>query len=119
VSNSPDRIDTLTRARDIIAERGWGPYWSTDDHSRLNIRSAVAKAASELVGMSDALAWYNCYLDAVHAIGSHLSAGVLDWESKVRQPAEVEAMLSQVINRLENDDIKPRASRSLPRPHGV
>lgn len=117
--DKPDRTSVLSRTLEILQKRGWAAAWSTDDDSPLNIRSAVAKACTQLVGHGDALAWHNLYLDAVHDIGVHLKTGVNAWEAMAKSAAQVEAMLTEVINRLENDDIKPRASRRRTRPTGL
>lgn len=85
----------------------------------MNIRSAVAKSCTELIGHGNAKAWHDGYLDAVHAIGHYLKNGITNWENSVKTPVEVEAMLTEVINRLEDDDIPVRASRSRPRPSGL
>jgi hypothetical protein len=112
VTEPPTRIDIIRRAQQIIGGRGWSMKMSTDNSSPLNLRSAISRACTELVGTAPRPQWYELYLDAVHAIGAHLQHGLTDWEFKVKKTSEVEAMLTEVINRLENGDIKPRASRS-------
>lgn len=119
MTEPPDRIDALRRTLQIIQERGWAISVSTDTTSPLNLRSAISRACTDLLGLAPRREWYDLYLDCVHAIGTALGAGLTDWEFKVKTTSEVEAMLSEVINRLENDDIKPRASRSRPRPAGL
>ena len=111
------RSAVLVRALHILQERGWSRMWSTNDESPLNIRSAVAKSCTEIIGQGNAKAWHDAYLDAVHAIGHYLKNGITNWESGVKTGSEVEAMLTEVINRLETDDIPTRQSR--PRPSGL
>lgn len=111
MTETPDRADVLRLALDIIKDRGWASVWSTGDDGPLNIRCAIAKAATQLVGHCFARIWYDLYLDAVHAVAVHLKDGIINWEGDVREPEKVEAMLTEVINRLENDDISPRQSR--------
>lgn len=118
MTETPDRIAVLREALGTITVRGWSSKMSTDDTSPLNIRSAIAGACTKLAG-SNRLEWYELYLDAVHAIGSSIRSGLTDWEFKVQKPSEVEAMLAEVINRLENGDIKPRAGRRANRTAGL
>jgi len=84
---------------------------STDKTSPLNLRSAISLACTELVGNAPRKEWYELYLDAVHAISSVLKGGITYWEFTVKVPTQVDTMLTEVINRLENGAIKPRASR--------
>lgn len=119
MTETPDRIAILREALGIITVRGWCPKMSTDASSPLNIRSAIAYACTKLVGHSNPTLWHELYLDGVHAVGTALRSGVTDWEAKVQQPSEVEAMLADVINRLENGDIKPRAGRRRARTAGL
>lgn len=119
MTETPDRTAVLRRALETIQDRGWAAMWSTDDTSPLNLRSAIANACTQLIGHVNRREWYDAYLDAVHAVSIHLQAGLTDWEAKAKSQVKVEAMLSEVITRLENNDIGPRASRSRPRPTGL
>lgn len=92
---------------------------SSNEYSPLNIRCAVARACTELIGWASYREWYELYLDSVHAVSSHLKAGLTDWEFTAKSTTEVDAMITEVLNRLEDDDIKPRSTRSRPRPTGL
>lgn len=111
VTETIDRVAVLRRALEILQDRGWASRWSQDNDGPLNIRCAISKACSELVGYDQGRLWYDCYLDSVHGVATYLKRGIIDWEAKVKAPVEVEVMLTEVINRLENDDIKPRKHR--------
>jgi len=117
VTEPPDRITVIRRALELIQDRGWTTMMSTSDTSALNIRSAISRACTDQIGSGPHRQWYEAYLDAVHAIANALGEGITDWEFRVKASSEVEAMLTEVIKRLENGDIESRASRR--RPSGV
>jgi hypothetical protein len=104
-------LDTLKRTLEIIQERGWSPLWSQGPTTPLNIRSAVSYACSELFGEEQVALRYRAYRDATDILSKHLEAGIIAWEfgppsSKVRRrkQSEVEAMLTEVIARLEKEN---------------
>lgn len=98
----PTTGDILTHACLIIKERGWAPHWSHDDESSLNLRSAISRAVTELAGRSGGRNWRNLYTAACAEVQRQLRSGILDWESRVKASSEVEAMLTEVVNRLDS-----------------
>lgn len=115
-----DRVAVVRRTLEIIQQRGWVNKMSTDSASPLNVRSAIAAACTQLIGHAARREWYDGYLDAVHACNTVLKKGITYWEFDVKSPAEVEAMLIEVIDRLEKNAVRPRpSSRTRSRPSGV
>lgn len=120
MSKTVDRRDILITARDILRERQWCRSWSYGQSSPLNLRSAVSLACTKQVGGSHA-EWYECYLDAIHALTHALGRGITEWEFQVTVGSVVDNTLTEVINRLENtNDIPRRAGRrTRPSPAGL
>lgn len=94
-------VACLRAAFSLIATRGY----STDPleqqrNRRLDVRRAIGLCAEN----------YDVHVAALHEVSIKLPgrahhAGITDWETyKRRTGAEVQAMLTGVINRLENDE---------------
>lgn len=105
----PDKYQTrtvLVYALELIHRRGWTVRFSNGPQSPLNIRCAISAACTDLCSQGD---WHSQYTDTVACLEAHLKAGVIAWEfgttgkpSRPRTHAEVESMLTEVIERLEN-----------------
>lgn len=104
---APTPLTVLRHATEIIKARGWAAHWSYDDESPLNIRSAVSRSVTELVGISGGRTWHDLYVGSVGAVTQHLKRGITEWEFTVKTSSEAEAMLTEVANRMENGEIKP------------
>lgn len=109
-------LDVARRTLDIIRERGWCYKFSAHSGSPLNLRSAVSRACTQLCTED---IWHATYALTIKEIRDEIQRGipedqqqgVIDWEfgsrstkKPTRTQAEVEAVLEQVIQRLERDE---------------
>ena len=109
-------LQIVTRARDILQERGWTPRFSAfsvGNHGPVNIRTAVQVAARELTG-DDKGSSYREFLGAIQAITAALDSGIQSWEAggsagQSRSHNDVVAKMTSIVERLEKGE-KPRLS---------
>lgn len=107
VTGEPTVEAVLRRVLEVIRERGWTTSWSVGPGTPLNLRSAISVACTDVAG-GPAAQWHHLYLDTVDILMQHLHNGILYWEYTAKSQAKVERMLTDVIARLESDEIHPR-----------
>lgn len=100
---APDTLAVLRRTLSIVQDRGWAATLSLDSTGPLNLRNAIATACTDLTGIESSKAWFTSYLAVVHHLWESLGHTIADWEFTVKSPSEVEAMLAEVISRLESE----------------
>jgi hypothetical protein len=71
-------------------------------------------ACTDLAGMAPSRLWYRLYLDSVDVLAQHLHQGVSYWEYTVKSQSQVERMLTELIARLDSNEIRPRRPSSGP-----
>lgn len=115
-----DRIvlDVLVAAEKILRERGWHYRFSSGSNGKLNIRSAISAACSQVV--ADNGDWYPAYLGAVKVLSGYLKDGLSSWEfgthqanPRMRTEDEVFDLFRKVISGWEfHENQARRTARS-------
>lgn len=116
-------LEVLKTAQSILHERGWHIRFSAGSGGKLNIRSAISAACSEVVANRGD--WHPAYRKAVATLSLFLKDGVQSWEfgthgspPRRRTEAEVFDLFRKVITKLEShekkDSRKPAGAKRTP-----
>lgn len=106
-------LAVVKQAQAILHARGWQTRYSSGADSKLNIRSAISAACTQLA-TSDTQ-WHTAYRGAIATISAFLKDGVTSWEfgthasaPRRRDEREVFAMFDKLVQRLESGEEKVR-----------
>lgn len=105
-------LTVLRAAEKILHERGWDYRFSHGAGSRLNIRSAISAACSQVIVKNGD--WRPAYIKSVRVLSEYLDDGVSSWEfgthqskPRMRTEEEVFDLFRKVISGLEFDEKNP------------
>jgi hypothetical protein len=98
-------IAALKQARDLIAARGYQPYYgSANEGGPINISNALTRACGD----------YETYLLARQSFSSNWGGpivGLVSWETERRRTVtEVMDLFARVLKRLDDDEAHPTGS---------
>lgn len=116
-------LEVLKAAESILHDRGWHFRFSAGSGGKLNIRSAISAACSQVAISSGD--WHPAYRKAVATLSLFLKDGVQSWEfgthgspPRRRTEAEVFDLFRKVITKLEKNENKdsrqPARSKRTP-----